>query len=34
MQKLIDSGEEMAAIVEDDAVLSPDFPRALAAIEL
>lgn len=33
MQKLIDSDQKMAAIVEDDAVLSPDFPRALAAIE-
>ena len=33
MQNLIDSGQKMAAIVEDDAVLSPDFPKALAAIE-
>jgi len=33
MQTLINSGERMAAILEDDAALSPDFPRVLAAIE-
>ncbi len=32
MQMLIDSGDRMAAIVEDDATLSPDFPSVLDAI--
>jgi glycosyl transferase family 25 len=33
MGRLVESGERMAAIVEDDATLAPDFPRVLAAIE-
>lgn len=33
MQTLIDSGESMCAILEDDAALSADFPQTLAAIE-
>lgn len=33
MQKLIDSGKPMATIVEDDSIISPDFPRVLDAIE-
>src|ERR1035441_10719055 len=33
MQQLIDSGQKAAAIVEDDAALSPDFPTVLDAIE-
>ncbi|MER2519645.1 MAG: glycosyltransferase family 25 protein [Bdellovibrionales bacterium] len=33
MQALLDSGETMCAILEDDAALSPDFPRVLAAIK-
>ncbi len=34
MQTLLDSNEKMCAILEDDAALSPDFPRVLAAIEI
>jgi glycosyl transferase family 25 len=33
MELLIASGDEMVAIIEDDARLSPDLPRVLAAIE-
>jgi glycosyl transferase family 25 len=33
MQQLLDSRQRMAAIVEDDAVLSSDFPKVLEAIE-
>lgn len=33
MQRLIDSGDAMAAILEDDAALAVDFPRVLNAIE-
>ncbi len=33
MQSIIDSGERCAAIIEDDAALSADFPAVLAAID-
>lgn len=33
MLSLIEGGQEMAAIIEDDADLTPDFSAALAAIE-
>jgi glycosyl transferase, family 25 len=33
MKNLIASGDAMAVIMEDDAALSPDFPRVVAAIE-
>lgn len=33
MEIIRDSGERMGAIIEDDAALSPDFPRVLQAIE-
>jgi len=33
MQRLLDSGETMAAIIEDDAALSPEFADVLVAIE-
>ncbi|MDX2027888.1 MAG: glycosyltransferase family 25 protein [Alphaproteobacteria bacterium] len=33
MQIIRDSGERMGVIIEDDAALSPDFPRVLQAIE-
>jgi len=33
MKMLVDSGEPMGAILEDDAALSPEFPRVLNAIE-
>jgi glycosyl transferase family 25 len=34
MDVLIASGEPMAVILEDDAELTPDFPRVVAAIEV
>jgi glycosyl transferase family 25 len=33
MQQLIDSGRPMAVVIEDDAVMSNDFPQVIAAIE-
>ncbi len=33
MQHLIDRGDAMATILEDDAALAPGFPRVLEAIE-
>ena len=33
MQRLIDSGDRMAVILEDDSALSPDFPKVVQAIE-
>jgi glycosyl transferase family 25 len=33
MDMLLQSGDVMAAILEDDAVLAPDFPRVLKTIE-
>jgi glycosyl transferase family 25 len=33
MEIIRDSGESMGTIIEDDAAISPDFPRVLAAIE-
>lgn len=33
MESLMTSGSDMIAIIEDDALLSPDLPRVLAAIE-
>jgi len=33
MQMLIDSGEAMAVISEDDAILAPEFPAVIRAIE-
>lgn len=33
MRRIIDSGQKMGAILEDDAAPAPDFPRVLEAIE-
>jgi glycosyl transferase family 25 len=33
MQRLIESGDRMATILEDDAALAPDFPRVLEVVE-
>lgn len=33
MRELLESGAAMAAIIEDDAILSADFPAVIAAIE-
>ena len=32
MQALVESGQAMAAILEDDVTLLPDFPRVLDAL--